>query len=515
MSNTELQRALRKIQSRWNRLRDFIQFEFAPLFRLRSLKGVILDPRGRPIHGVRVSLNGWRHVITDEEGAFSFHLIWHRVYSLSLQWRGAELTNWIQVNAHRDRVTDLKLRWPLLLRGQLINIEGHPLSQVNVKLNDRYMTQTDIHGAFFFPRLEGDQVRFERFMFDIDDVSFIHHFNLNLDSNVLYRFLYHEGSLYHVDEQSQALPNSAYVSTLAQQFSWAKRSVFALLTLIVLSIFIKPSTSFNPQAMLRNQPQKLATINPRSSAVGLTSRFDDTSSTKTNADLPTLDDLYPARDDDEGVERPPSPLSSTDLTSANDSRSGASIKGAQITPSLELEGENFLEGIKPEEECQDVEFKYYGYSVPRGMEGILLSIIFGRWQSWGEDLSKMNRMKKSDQLQAGQRIKLMLPLFPWRIFHVSSSDTAPKLLNKMGCKEEPICSSLIQAWNPHLDLRSLRKGDQLLMNPSLLLKRPFTADSVKRIEKTKRFRAGRRKRPKLRFPKNCALKPLQLDKAYE
>jgi hypothetical protein len=161
--------------------------------------------------------------------------------------------------------------------------------------------------------------------------------------------------------------------------------------------------------------------------------------------------------------------------------------------------------------CDAIEFTYRNYRVPRGMEGFLLSILFGSWQRWEGDLSTLNGVREARQLQAGQQVRLMLPLHEWRLFTLQPQEGAAELRAALGCQEAHIntCLMIVQLWNPHLDLRALRKGDQLLLNPSLLRPEAFSADVYRRMEKVKRLRGVRLPRPRLTAPQGCQVTPLR------
>ena len=153
-----------------------------------------------------------------------------------------------------------------------------------------------------------------------------------------------------------------------------------------------------------------------------------------------------------------------------------------------------------------MEFTYKNYYVPRGMEGILLSLVFGHWQSWRDDLSLFNGLSRHDQLQAGQRIKLKLPLHTWSIYEHQDEDSWQKLLELAHCQDaENLCRQLIQAWNPHVYLRRLKKRNQLLINLSLLQRRPYEGATLARIEGLRRGSVPKRRRPRVDVPKNCKI----------
>jgi hypothetical protein len=154
-----------------------------------------------------------------------------------------------------------------------------------------------------------------------------------------------------------------------------------------------------------------------------------------------------------------------------------------------------------------MEFTYNSYVVPRGMEGILLSLVFGRWQSWRDELSSFNRLDRHHQLQAGQRIKLKLPLLSWSMYQHQNIQSWRNLLKRGACDERSLklCKQLIQAWNPHLSIKRLRRGDLLLINVDLLRQRPFEGTTLSRIEKLRRSHQRRRRRPRIRLASNCSL----------
>ena len=452
MSNTELQRALKQIRTRKERILHFLQIYLFPLFKLRVLKGTIVHHQsGEPLSGVVVRLNQKRSIKTNTEGQFAFHFLVSTEYSLSLQWNHTELIDWIHVYAQQGRTTYLKLKWPHIVRGQIFGPTGLPLRDINVCLNDQYQTQTDVHGSFSFPRNEGEEVRFERFSFKIGAELFIHHFNLDLAQNPLYRFFYDGHSLFHVDQKPQAIPNSKYVAHLASRFKWWKRCALGGCILILLSFFFHqpfPSISSNIQHQLGTH---LISIKPESTS----SLQEPERSLQDNYD-PELSDSF----------------------------------GIDLSKST----------------CNHIEFSYSFYYVPRGMEGFLLSHLFGQWQTWSA-LSKDNHMEKRN-LQAGQKIRLKLPLHSWKLFKVRPRESVNDVLKWFQCPQESygVCKQLIQVWNSHIKVQHLRKTEVLLINPSLMKNPVFGEETLKRLEKIKRFRLPRklrRREPVIRVPKGC------------
>ena len=342
MSNTELQRALKQLQNKQERVLSFISVYVIPLCRPRTLRGTILSPQGEPMKGVKLTLNGWRKTYTNAKGKFSFPFIWTSHYQISLQWETAELSNWIQVNAQDQKITELKLRWPRLVRGQLFDLNGYPLRQIMVTLNEHYQTSTDIHGAFFFPRNLGEEVRFERFMFEINRERFIHHFNLDLDIDCLYRFLFDGESLYHVDEVPKALPNSAYVAQIVDRFKWMIISISLILSLIIGSIIFKST------------PQPLIASLNQTQTLGLTSIKP--------VSIKPINYEHSINNKKERMLKDPIFNSSSATT---------------ISPADLSDSPKYINHQNNDEEvvsnayantCNDIEFKYLNYYVPRGSE---------------------------------------------------------------------------------------------------------------------------------------------------
>ena len=153
MSHTELQRAIKQWRGRKEQFLSFVQMYLSPLFKLHRLQGVVVDQNEQPMSGVCVTLNQYRNCYTDEDGCFYFYFLRPQEYKISLKCQGVELCNWLHVTAQPDQsVTQLKLRWPQLIRGQLFDDQAQGMPQVNVRLNEQYQTQTDIQGIFIFPK---------------------------------------------------------------------------------------------------------------------------------------------------------------------------------------------------------------------------------------------------------------------------------------------------------------------------------------------------------------------------
>ena len=153
-----------------------------------------------------------------------------------------------------------------------------------------------------------------------------------------------------------------------------------------------------------------------------------------------------------------------------------------------------------------MEFIYRNYYVPRGMEGILLSLVFGHWQSWRDELSIYNGLSRHHQLQAGQRVKLKLPLYAWSLYTHQDQSSWSQLLKLAKCEKSlTFCRQMIQAWNPHILLKRMRKRDQLLINLQLLQRRPFGGATLSRIEGLRRGSTPRRRKPRLNLDKHCKL----------
>jgi hypothetical protein len=145
------------------------------------------------------------------------------------------------------------------------------------------------------------------------------------------------------------------------------------------------------------------------------------------------------------------------------------------------------------------------------MEGFLMSILFGSWQQWKGDLETLNQLSDERQLQAGQFVKLKLPLHEWRLFTLYPKEGARSLRDALGCSETQltICLKLLQVWNPHLSVYALREGDRLLVNPTLLQKENWSELVLRRLEQLKRSRGRRLKRPRVKLSERCALLPLR------
>ena len=168
--------------------------------------------------------------------------------------------------------------------------------------------------------------------------------------------------------------------------------------------------------------------------------------------------------------------------------------------------ESFEATLPAQSTCNQIEFKYSFYYVPRGMEGFLLSRVFGQWQSWNS-LSQDNYLKNKT-LQAGQKLRMKLPLYSWKLFKVRPKESINDVLKALDCPPDTswVCKQLIQVWNSHIKVQHLRKNEVLLVNPTLLKTHPFGEETLKRLENVKRFRLPirlRRREPVIRIPKGC------------
>ena len=140
-----------------------------------------------------------------------------------------------------------------------------------------------------------------------------------------------------------------------------------------------------------------------------------------------------------------------------------------------------------------------------------MSILFGSWQQWKGDLETLNNLSDEHQLQAGQFVKLKLPLHEWRLFTLYPDEGAQSLRDALECSEAHLatCLKLLQVWNPHLSVYALREGDRLLVNPSLLQRDNWSELVLRRLDQLKRSRARRLKRPRVKLSERCVVLPLR------
>ena len=454
----ELKRALK----RYGRARDAVGRALTRALRwlhIRQVRGDFMGTDGLPLEGARVTLGDLRSTLTDSEGRFSFWVLGGS-YSLSIAWGGVELRRWVRLQTRDDGPTEVRLRWPSLIRGQILCERQLPAQGVEVSLNGQYRTFSDSYGAFSFPRFEGEEVSFERFVFQVGGRSFVHHFRPNLPSDPLHVFLLQRGELFHVRDLPHTAPFTELRANLSLRYRAAQWVGWCFLALLMASPLFRPALPAPPppppEAMLRAHL------------------------------MSTVTSAAPGRAE------PPEP------------------PRARLDEDEEEEEERVALEDEPSR-CDAIEFSYRQYKVPRGMEGFLLALLFGSWQRWDGDLAPLNDINEDRQLQAGQFVRLMLPLHEWRLFTLQPQEGAAELRAALACDEAQIntCLQLAQVWNPHLDLRALRKGDQLLINPSLLQPGAFPAEAYRRLEKLKRLRGFRASRPRVSTPLGCALRPLR------
>ena len=467
MSSTELERFKKRLREAQAQLMARLQ-PIMGVAGVKELRGEVLGRNGLPIEGVEVITEHGLRALTDSEGRFSFKLLGAKA-SLTLRWRGVELIAWAEVELKIDEVTEIKVKWPHLIRGQLITGSQRGVMGARVTLNDRFEASTDLYGAFHFPLLEQERSEVNHFLFELDDERYVHHFRVMMGQSQLMLFCYQERALYHVKNLSRSAPINTTIPERQRQLSYLSLGALIGLSLLVLTALI-PSVPPTPSSI----PSELS----------LSSALSAQPSSVTG-----------------GVQSP-----------------RTATAAAQQLPRSEPseEGEMELEETAAAESptaprCEQIELLYRRYRVPRGMEGFLLSILFGSWQQWKGDLDLLNGISEDKQLQAGQFIKLKLPLHEWRLFTLYPDEGAQELREALGCGEArlPQCLKLVQVWNPHLDVRFLRKGDSLLINPQALKGGRWTEDINRRLELLKRSRGKRRRRPHLSIPKGCELYPLR------
>lgn len=487
---TELERALRKIKSRLDLLSLWWRSHLVPLFTLREIQGVIIGQHFGPLAGARVTLNGWRSVQTDSTGRFRFRFVLRPISSLTVEWHEVELSDWILVGPHQ-RVTELKLKWPLLIRGQVVDPQGSPVTQLMVQLNDHLVTKTDAHGTFLFPQTDQDERPSDKLLFTQGDQLFLHHFRSHPQEHLLHRFLLDpQRGLYHLEDYPRGQAVTPSISRFARWVRWSTLGGLMLIALFLVTL------SMNSQLAPLEASPDLA----YASTQGESSPLLKSAEAKWE-NVGMLERSPHEAQRAEGQSRPP----------LWDESSGESLMRGAMS---EREGEDDTSD-EPREDplpCQEMEFTYLSYIVPKGMEGILLALVFGEWQSWRGNLSKFNGLDSQHQLQAGQRIKLKLPLKTWSLYRHESAQEWRRLLSVGQCDDTSLrlCRQLLQSWNPHVKISRLRKGDQLLINLDLLQRRPFEGTTLGRVESLRRSSGRRRSRPRIRVSERCALTQLNL-----
>ena len=198
--HTEFQRALNRYRFYRDRLSQLLRYYLLPWLKPRVIKGVMIGSHHGPLKGARVSLNGWRSIKTDSQGRFTFYFVLRKINYLTVEWREAELINWIRIDLTRQRVLELKLKWPLLVRGELVDEQGQAIVQVPVALNQQQVTKTDAHGAFIFPVEPDSSDHFDQLSFQLSGHSFVHHFKANPQAHLLHRFMHSDGKgLFHIE----------------------------------------------------------------------------------------------------------------------------------------------------------------------------------------------------------------------------------------------------------------------------------------------------------------------------
>lgn len=496
--HTEFQRVINRYKIFRGKLLSLARHYLLPWFRLRVIEGVLIGAHHGPLPGAKVTLNSWRSVKTDENGRFQFYFVFRKVNHLTVQWHEAELNNWITIDLSRKRVSRLKLKWPPLVRGELINVHGEPMTNVPVALNHHILAQTDAHGTFIFPLEQEPAEHSDHLVFQLNGHTYVHHFKANPKAFLLHRFMYQEGlGVFHIEDRPFAQACTKSIQHFNHQFRWGLR-----LSILVILLYILVNIWFTQQ-------QKKVFLNLVGSTL-LTEPLSHQSQSSPQASLNTAKKWSDAgilerkKEDDHSnmiqqkVDAQPS-LSIFD--SLNQSKSQIPLN-KQTSEKSHISELDELEAVT----CQSMEFVYKNYYVPRGMEGILLSLVFGNWQTWRDDLSIFNGMNRHEQLQAGQRIKLMLPLHTWTMYRHQDDDSFRALLDKAQCGEaEFICKQLIQAWNPHVRLQYLRKHEQLLIHFDLLTRRPFKGATLSRIEGLRRGTVPKRKAPRVELPQHCKI----------
>ena len=203
----ELQRLRLQFKSRWQKWRETI----SPYLRPKTIRGQLLNHAGEPVPNAAVTLNRFRQTWTDRRGEFSFRLVFRPDYHLTLEWRDLELSNWIHGRLSDRPVTQLRLHFPALIRGQLLDRQEQPIAGVPVFLDQSYSSYTDLHGCFAFPREEegslpkpAEEKNTEvkdwehQLAFRLEGQSFTHALQIESAGDVQLAFLYDNDALFHI-----------------------------------------------------------------------------------------------------------------------------------------------------------------------------------------------------------------------------------------------------------------------------------------------------------------------------
>ena len=233
---TELERNLRRLKHRYDATIGWWRTYILPLLKLREIRGVLIGQHFGPLAGARITLNGWRTVKTDRRGMFCFRFVLRPVSSLTVEWHEAELKEWIEVKAQRQ-VTELKLKWPLLIRGQVVDPEGAPISQMLVMLNRNVVTHTDAHGTFIFPQSNLTTSPSDQLLFQWDGESFVHHFKSSPKDHLLHRFMLDpDEGLYHLEDRPSAQAVSPSLDRFARRIKLSLLSALGILGSLFLAL---------------------------------------------------------------------------------------------------------------------------------------------------------------------------------------------------------------------------------------------------------------------------------------
>jgi hypothetical protein len=448
----ELKQAIQDFKQKKEKVSSFFFSEIYPYFRRRTLKGLVLNHLNMPLAGLKLSLNQKYHTTTDENGYFCFEDIFASSYSLSLEWEGTALLKWIEGNFRGVAELELKIKWPELIRGQIVNKFELPIKDMKIMLNEQWETKSDIHGYFFFPCPEADpqyHYYFVKLDFITDTDIFSQQIVKHQNQNQLYLFSYQNHEFFYLGESQNILPNESYVFELSRYFKYLKYIMILLALLIFVSSFVR----MNPPKIYMQDEEidHYTTITPSSE----------------------ISDSFPTDIYQKVKPKPPS---------------------QPIKPS---------EVMSSESSCEGIEFNYQQYYVPWGMEGFLLESVFGKWQTW-QQIAQQNNLKPTQGLHAGQVVQLQLPLFSWEMITVQDKQTVKEILEKKNCTHL-YCYLMLQVWNPHLDIRVLRENDELLYSSSLMAYSLEHQDEIKKIEGIRRFKGIRFKKPPIKLPNACQL----------
>ena len=486
MSDSELAQEFEKLRrdfrARWRRFKE----KSAPYLRPKTLRGQILDQSGAPIVGAGLVLNRSRRAWSDRRGEFTFRFIFQPSYNLTLEWRDVELADWVSGQLSDRPVTSLKVQLPTLIRGQLLDERERPIPKIPIFLDQSYGSYTDLHGIFVFPREDDSRAETHTLSFRIEGEAFQHELEVEAKRERQVAFVYHQGELFHLDDHVLPPLQDQAGRRLERRFQFLRRGGIALAALLIFA-------SLFSQRWCASEPATSAYVEQRLEQRGAATPREPLGERQ----APTSERPSPAPDSPLSA---PVPVSDGLLSQPSSSPPPRSSQSSSEPPAETEEQRPATGG------CDAIEFVYLRYQVPRGMEGFVLSRLFSQWQSWSA-LAEFNGLDVNMQLQAGQRVKLLLPLRSWRRYQVQRGDRVSGLLSQWGGGEDlENGRQLLSLWNPHAQINRLRVGDELLYNPSILAdSSQLGGATLKKLRRMRRFPGVSRRQLSLRVPQGCTL----------